>query len=62
MKKEDEEFFSEEETQQRLRKILKGAFAGPPQPLKAIPTRHGKRRAQTKKSPQGRKATGSAEP
>jgi len=31
-------------TEQRLEAILQGAFAGPPTPLKDIPTRNGKRR------------------
>lgn len=35
---------SEQETRQRLDKILKGAFAGPPTPLKDIPTEAGKAR------------------
>jgi hypothetical protein len=38
------------ETEQRLQKILRGAFSGPPTPLKAVPTRHGKRRAESKPS------------
>jgi hypothetical protein len=33
-----------DETDQRLEKILKGAFAGPPTPLKDIPTEKGKPR------------------
>jgi hypothetical protein len=32
------------EQSQRLKKILSGAFAGPPTPLKDIPTRHGESR------------------
>lgn len=36
------------ETEQRLRQILRGAFSGPPTPLKAVPTRHGKERTQAK--------------
>jgi hypothetical protein len=39
-----------EETDQRLKKILKGAFSGPPAPLMDIPTRWGKQRA-TKNQP-----------
>jgi hypothetical protein len=31
-------------TQQRLQQILQGAFAGPPTPLKDIPTQEGKKR------------------
>jgi hypothetical protein len=37
-----------DETQQRLKKILKGAFGGPPTPLKDIPTRWGEQRAERK--------------
>jgi hypothetical protein len=34
--------------QRRLQKILQGAFSGPPTPLKDIPTRDGKQRAERK--------------
>ena len=34
----------EKETEQRLQKILQGAFGGPPTPLKDIPTRSGESR------------------
>jgi hypothetical protein len=40
-----------EETEQRLQKILQGAFDGPPTPLKDIPTRWGKQRAERKEKP-----------
>jgi len=33
--------YSEKETQERLQRTLKGAFSGPPTPLKEIPTRTG---------------------
>jgi hypothetical protein len=33
------------ETEKRLRKILEGAFSGPPTPLKAIPKKNGESRA-----------------
>jgi hypothetical protein len=33
-----------EDTQQRLQSILRGAFSGPPTPLKDIPTRSGESR------------------
>jgi hypothetical protein len=45
-----DEMHKPEETEQRLRKILRGAFSGPPTPLKAVPTRHGQKRAATKPS------------
>jgi len=37
-----------EETEQRLQKILLGAFNGAPTPLKNIPTHFGKKRAGKK--------------
>jgi hypothetical protein len=40
---------------QRLRKILAGAFSGPPTPLKDIPTRAGESRSLKRKTPQRRK-------
>jgi hypothetical protein len=36
---------SPEETEQRLQKLLEGAFSGPPTPLKRIPKRNGKSRS-----------------
>jgi hypothetical protein len=42
------------EVQQRLQKILQGAFSGPPTPLKDIPKRNGESRAAGKKKPQRR--------
>jgi hypothetical protein len=45
----------EDEVTQRLQKILKGAFSGPPTPLKDIPTRHGKSRKLERKAPQRRR-------
>jgi hypothetical protein len=42
---------NEQETDQRLQKILQGAFAGPPTPLKDIPTRWGEQRAERKEKP-----------
>jgi hypothetical protein len=36
--------YTPEEAGQRLQKILQGAFAGPPTPLKDIPTQKGKAR------------------
>jgi hypothetical protein len=42
------------ETEQRLQKILQGAFSGPPTPLKDIPTRSGESRASKRKKPQRR--------
>jgi len=39
------------EVQQRLSTILKGAFSGPPTPLKDIPTYFGKKRAVRKDQP-----------
>lgn len=42
------------ETEQRLQKILQGAFSGPPTPLKDIPTRSGESRKLERK-PQRRR-------
>jgi hypothetical protein len=42
------------EEHQRLQSILRGAFSGPPTPLKDIPTRNGESRAPRKKKPQRR--------
>jgi hypothetical protein len=48
--KMDLDKYSDEETEQRLQKILDGAFSGAPTPLKEIPTRAGeKRKSATKK-------------
>ena len=41
-------------TQQRLQTILRGAFAGPPTPLKGIPKRNGESRQSSR--PAKRKA------
>jgi hypothetical protein len=39
-----------DENGERLKKILAGAFSGPPTPLKAIPKKDGGSRAASKKS------------
>jgi len=39
-----DDHYSDDETEQRLQKALRGAFNGPPTPLKDIPTRHGESR------------------
>jgi len=44
----------QDKAQQRLQALLKGAFAGPPTPLKDIPTRTGESRRIGKKKPQRR--------
>lgn len=41
----DDEQYSEAETEQRVQKILQGAFAGAPTPLKDVPKRGGDIRA-----------------
>jgi hypothetical protein len=33
--------FDNKEVEQRLQKILRGAFSGPPTPLKAVPKKNG---------------------
>lgn len=45
----------DDETDQRLQKIMQGAFAGPPTPLKDIPTAEGKTRRVGAKAIQSRK-------
>jgi len=50
----DRDLYGAEETDQRLKKILKGAFSGPPTPLKDIPTRGGESRKLQRKKPQRR--------
>jgi hypothetical protein len=45
---------NQEEAQQRLQKILQGAFSGSPTPLKDIPTRTGESRSLKRKKPQRR--------
>ena len=47
-RKQSEDSFSEQENLRRLEAILRGAFAGPPIPLKDIPTSEGKARATRK--------------
>jgi hypothetical protein len=42
----NDDHFNEEESAQRLAKSLKGAFAGRPTPLKAIPKKREESRAQ----------------
>jgi hypothetical protein len=46
MKSDEGEKYSEQEAERRLEKTLQGAFSGPPMPLKDIPTRWGKKRAE----------------
>ena len=48
MKKSDEDQYMPEEAEQRLHKVLEGAFSGPPTPLKDIPK---KGRASRKRQP-----------
>jgi hypothetical protein len=42
------------DTDQRLQKLLQGAFSGPPTPLKDIPTRDGESRSLKRKKSQRR--------
>jgi hypothetical protein len=39
---------TEDDTKQRLKAILQGAFSGPPTPLKEVSTRSGEKRAPRK--------------
>jgi hypothetical protein len=52
--KEDE--LGSQETKQRLRRILRGAFSGPPTPLKRIPKKSGEFRAPKVRSASGANA------
>jgi hypothetical protein len=45
-----------QETKQRLRKILQGAFSGPPTPLKRIPKKSGESRSIKVRSASGANA------
>jgi hypothetical protein len=47
----DSDQYSPEETEQRLRKLMRGAFAGPPTQMKAIPKRNGESRRAGAKRP-----------
>ncbi len=49
-----DEQYDAEETEQRLQKILKGAFSGPPTPLKDIPTKSRESQSLKRKKPQRR--------
>ena len=46
VRRENDDHYSAEETDQRLRAALRGAFSGPPTPLAKIPTREGRKRAK----------------
>jgi hypothetical protein len=52
--KKDDDQYSAEETEQRLQRILRGGFSGPPTPLKDIPTREGESRKLERKKPNRR--------
>jgi hypothetical protein len=50
----DTDQYSPREIEQRMQAILRGLFAGPPTPLKDIPTRTGESRKLARKKPQRR--------
>ena len=51
MEKTDQDYrYSTKEADQRLRKILRGAFSGPPTPLKDIPVSQGRRKGKPRKA------------
>jgi hypothetical protein len=57
-KTEASDAYSEQETEQRLQRLLRGAFAGPPTPLKDIPKKKGgTRRLQRPYRPRKKRAT-----
>jgi len=47
----DSDQYSPEETERRLRKLMRGAFAGPPTQLKNIPKRNGESRRAAAQKP-----------
>jgi len=54
--KQSDDEFSDQETQRRVKAALRGAFSGPPTPLKDIPKKRGesrlsKAKAKSKKMP-----------
>lgn len=49
--KQDADEYTPQQTEQRLQKMLQGAFAGPPTPLKDIPKRDGESRSLGQKEP-----------
>jgi len=53
MKRDQDQQYGPEETERRLRAILKGAAKGPPTPLKAIPRRQRKSPRKINKSHHG---------
>jgi hypothetical protein len=56
--KQESAFFGPKETQQRLQAALRGAFSGPPTPLKDIPKRNGESRANGhRKKPKASRAS-----
>jgi prophage tail gpP-like protein len=55
-----EALVSENRTSERLRVILRGAFDGPPKPLKDIPKRNGDQRAKRKEQPKKKKSKSSS--
>ena len=54
-RKQSKDSFSTEKSVRRLETILKGAFAGPPTPLKDIPKQNGKSRRVGSKESQRRR-------
>ena len=48
---QDKDRFNEQETEQRLAAIFRGAFSGPPTPLKDIPKRNGESRVVRRQRP-----------
>ena len=52
---QDGDQYTLEEMHQRLKRILAGAFDGPPTPLKHIPTRSGESRKRVENQPKRRR-------
>jgi hypothetical protein len=53
MPNQSEDHYTKDERDQRLSKILRGAFSGPPTPLKDIPVSQGKRSGQQRRGKDG---------
>lgn len=51
MKSNSDDKYNEDEAQRRLAAALQGAFSGAPTPLKDVPTRWSKKRAERKDQP-----------
>jgi hypothetical protein len=56
MIKKDNTLYNDKEAQRRLNSVLRGAFSGPPTPLKRIPKKSGESRASIARGASGANA------